>query len=96
VKRISIFVKNAIQMSSCEHLQALAGFILPEEITDNFDITGIEEKSGALHIRLDEQAILPLGYTLNRVSPNGFFPSASVCGFPICNRRAVLHIRRRR
>jgi hypothetical protein len=83
-------------MSSCEHLQALARFILPEEITDNLDIAGIEEKSGVLHIRLDEQAILPAGYTLDKMSPNGFFPSSSVCDFPIRERMAVLHIRRRR
>jgi hypothetical protein len=76
-------------MSSCEHLQALADFILPEEITDNFDIAGIEEKSGVLHVRFNEQVILRAGYTLDRVSPNGFFPSASVCDFPIRDRRAV-------
>jgi hypothetical protein len=32
-------------MSSYEYLQALARFILPEEIIDNFDIVVIEEKS---------------------------------------------------
>jgi hypothetical protein len=83
-------------MSSYEHLQALAGFILPEEIIDNFDIVGIEEKSGVLHIRLDEQDILPAGYTLDKMSPNGFFPSSSVYDFPIRDRKVVLHIRRRR
>jgi hypothetical protein len=83
-------------MSSYEHLQALVSFILPEETIDNFDIVGIEEKSGVLHIRLDEQAILPLGYTLGKVFPNGFFPSSSVYDFPIRERKVVLHIHRRR
>lgn len=83
-------------MSSYEHLQALAGFILPEEIIDNFDIVGIEEKSGVLHIRLDEQAVLPSGYAPETLSPNGFFPSSRVYDFPIRDRKVVLHIRRRR
>lgn len=83
-------------MSSYEHLQALARFILPEEIIDNFDIVGIEEKSGVLHIRLDEQAVLPSGYPPERLSPNGFFPSSRVYDFPIRDRKVVLHIRRRR
>ena len=83
-------------MSSYEHLQTLAGFILPEEIIENFDIVGIEEKSGVLHIRLDEQAVLPVGYTTDTVSPNGFFPSSTVYDFPIRDRKVVLHIRRRR
>lgn len=61
-----------------------------------FDIVGIEEKSGVLHIRLDEQAIVPSGYTSGTLSPNGFFPSSRVYDFPIRDRKVVLHIRRRR
>jgi len=83
-------------MSSYEHLQSLARFILPEEIIDNFDIVGIEEKSGVLHIRLDEQAVLPSGYTSEILSPNGFFPSSRVYDFPIRDHKVILHIRRRR
>lgn len=83
-------------MSFYEHLHALAHFILPEEIIDNFDIVGIEEQSGVLHIRLDEQAVPPSGYTPETLSPNGFFPSSSVYDFPIRDRKVVLHIRRRR
>lgn len=61
-------------MSTCEHLQALARVILPEEIIENFDLIGIEEKSGVVHILLDEQAVPPEGYSGERLSPNGFFP----------------------
>lgn len=83
-------------MSSYEQLQSLARVILPEEIIDNFDIVGIEEKSGILHIRLDEQSVLPEGHTEDTVSPNGFLPSSSVFDFPIRDRKVVLHLRRRR
>jgi hypothetical protein len=83
-------------MSTYEQLETLARYILPEEILNDFDIVGIEEKSGILHIRLDEQPNLPLGYTTDTVSPNGFFPSSCVYDFPIRNRKVVLDIRRRR
>ncbi|MBZ4657258.1 MAG: hypothetical protein PWQ81_701 [Bacteroidota bacterium] len=83
-------------MSSCEQLQALARFILPEEIIDNFDIVGIEENTWVLHICLDEQAILPAGHTADTVSSNGFFPSSSIYDFPIRDRKVILHVCRRR
>jgi len=83
-------------MSTYEQLQTLARFILPEEIIENFDIVGIEEKTGVLHICLDEQAIPPSGYRKEQLSPNGFFPSSMVYDFPIRDRKVILHIRRRR
>jgi transposase len=89
-------VRKYFIMSSYEHLQTLVRYILPEEIIDNFDIVGIEDKSGVLHIRLDEQPLPPAGYLPDTISPNGFFPSSSVHDFPIRDRKVVLHIRRRR
>lgn len=83
-------------MSTYEQLQSLARIILPEEIIENFDIVGIEEKAGVVHILLDEQVISPEGYSLERLSPNGFFPSSRVYDFPIRDGKVVLHIRRRR
>lgn len=83
-------------MSSYEQLQALARIILPEEIIDNFDIVGIEEKSGVLHFLLDEQYVFPEGYAEDTISSNGFLPSSSVFDFPIRDHKVILHIRRRR
>ena len=83
-------------MSTYEQLDALARYILPKEILEDSDIVGIEEKSGVLHIHLDEQPNLPSGYTADTVSPNGFFPSSCVYDFPIRDRKVVLDIRRRR
>lgn len=83
-------------MSSYDQLHILSRYILPEEIIDNFDIVGIEEKSDVLHIQLDEQLILPEGHSKDTISPNGFFPSSCFFDFPIRDRKVVLHIRRRR
>ena len=58
-------------MSSNDQLQALARFILPEDILDNFDIVGIKQLGEELHIHLDEQLIL--GHQKNYVFDNFLF-----------------------
>jgi len=83
-------------MSSYDQLQVLARFILPEDIIDNFDIVSIEQQGEVLHICLDEQQILPIGYTAKSISSNGFCPESEVYDFPIRDCKVVLHIRRRR
>ena len=83
-------------MSSYDQLQSLARFILPEDILENFDIIGIQQLGDALHIRLDEQVLLPEGYSAESISSNGFLPESQVYDFPIRDRKVVLHIRRRR
>ena len=45
-------MKNITAMSTYDQLQALACFILPEDILDNFDIVGIEQLGEELHIHL--------------------------------------------
>lgn len=57
-------------MSSYDHLQTLARFILPEDILENFDITRIDQLREELHIYLDEQPILPEGYKAETISSN--------------------------
>ncbi|HTN68749.1 MAG TPA: hypothetical protein VLZ33_04725, partial [Dysgonamonadaceae bacterium] len=61
-------------MSSYDQLQALVRFILPEDILDNFDIVGIKQLGEEIHIHLDEQLILPMGYSTETISSNGFSP----------------------
>jgi hypothetical protein len=83
-------------MSSYDQLQTLARFILPEDILDNFDIVGIEQLGEELHIHLDEQLILPTGYSTETVSSNGFSPESQIHDFPIRDLKVELYIRRRR
>lgn len=83
-------------MSSYDQLQTLARFILPEDILDNFDIVNIEQLGEELHIHLDEQLILPTGYSTETVSSNGFSPESQIHDFPIRDRKVELYVRRRR
>ena len=88
--------KNTLSYPPTNHFKPyFARIILPEEIIENFDIVGIEEKSGVIHILLEEQAVPPSGYTPETLFPNGFFPSSRVYDFPIRDRKVVPHIRRR-
>ena len=89
--------KNTLSYPPTNHFKPyFARILLSEEIIENFDIVGIEEKSGVIHILLEAQAIPPEGYSMERLSPNGFFPSSRIYDFPIRDRKVVLHIRRRR
>ena len=88
--------KNTTAMSSYDQLQALARFILPEDILENFDIVGIEQLGEELHIHLDEQLIHPAGYSPELISSNGFLAESQVHDFLIRDRKVLLHIRRRR
>ena len=83
-------------MSSYDQLQTLARFILPEDILDNFDIVSVEQLGEELHIYLDEQLILPTGYSTETASSNGFSPESQIHDFPIRDRKVELHVRRRR
>jgi hypothetical protein len=76
----------------------LAGYILPTEFNDYFEVVDVtEDMSGfeqLLHIYLDELDIAPDGRT--DLSPNGFYDEVRINDFPIRDHRTILHIRRRR
>ncbi|MDK2852280.1 MAG: hypothetical protein PWQ38_545 [Proteiniphilum sp.] len=76
----------------------LAKLILPQEISESFDLVKVEEKKEdgetLLHLYLDEFEIPPDHRTDLR--PNGFYPEALMGDFPVRGREVVLHVRRRR
>jgi len=76
----------------------LAKLILPQEISESFDLVKVEEKKEdgetLLHLYLAEFEIPPDHRTDLR--PNGFYPEALMGDFPVRGREVVLHVRRRR
>ena len=83
-------------MKENPHLVRLVQYILPEEIFEYFEITKIEEQGKELHIYLDETPDLPSGYSTYKLISNGFHDVAIIKDFPIRNKAALLHVRRRR
>jgi hypothetical protein len=71
-------------------------YILPEEIFQYFEITKIEEHGKELHIYLDENPDKPDSYSGYTLSSKGFHSEATIKDFPIRNKAAFLHVRRRR
>ena len=83
--------------------KGLAIYILPEGVTDYFDLVDFCEEPAhkkdqlykkELHIYLDEKDNRPVGFV--GIRPNGFTEEKKILDFPGRNRRTVLHVRRRR
>ena len=83
-------------MKENPHLLTLVKYILPEEIFQFFEITRIEEQGKELHIYLDENPDKPDCYSAYTLSSKGFHEEAIIKDYPIRNKAALLHVRRRR
>jgi hypothetical protein len=93
------------QITTSSIYESLARILLPEGILELFEVTQVsEEYTGILaetgtevriiHIYLDERDLR--GETWHDLQANGFTESRSINDFPIRDRKAVLHVRRRR
>ena len=83
--------------------RGLAIYILPEGVTNYFDLVDFNEEpakkddqlyKNELHLYLDERDNRPEGFV--GIKPNGFTEEKQILDFPVRNRRTVLHVRRRR
>lgn len=83
--------------------KGLAIYILPEGVTDYFDLVDFNEVPAPkgdhlfkkeLHLYLDERDNRPEGFV--GIKSNGFTEEKQILDFPVRSRRTVLHVRRRR
>ena len=83
--------------------KGLAIYILPEGVTNYFDVVDFNEQPAKdhgklykteLHIYLDEKDNRPEGF--DGVKSNGFGEERMIYDFPVRNRKTILHVRRRR
>ena len=83
--------------------KGLAIYILPEGVTDYFDLVDFNEEPAQkgdqlykkeLHLYLDERDNRPEGFV--GIKSNGFTEEKQILDFPVRSRRTVLHVRRRR
>ena len=99
-----IFASMGKKASTFDY-RILAGYLLPKDMLDFFDVTDVEEKHTGkiletgdeeviLHIHLDERDLR--GEDRHDLKSNGFTESRQVSDFPIRDRKVVLHVRRRR
>ena len=77
-------------------------FILPEVITEYFDIIGVQElgeiktKKVYLEIFLEEKNILPPEIEASEYESKGFSSSSHIQDFPIRGKAVYLNVKRRR
>lgn len=73
----------------------LATIVLPSQILDYFNITGVEQTATEIYISLDEKMSPQLSQDPNYES-KGFMESVNITDFPIRDHKVILRIRRRR
>lgn len=83
--------------------KGLAIYILPDGVTDYFDLVDYSEEAvhkddrlnkKELHLYLDEKDNRPEGFA--GIKANGFTEEKKILDFPVRGRSTVLHVRRRR
>jgi len=74
----------------------LLSLFLPEGLLDYFTVTSIDKQEESFTIILEENNILPIEYSGNKLISKGFYDQVSVQGFPIRDRSCYLKLKRRR
>jgi hypothetical protein len=75
---------------------ALIRILLPEGVTEFFELSKIVEGLTGLHIYLEEKNLLPSEYSDQKLESKGFLPEIYIQDFPIRNQKVTLCIKRRR
>lgn len=92
-----------MKQDQLDFYKGLAIYILPEGVTDYFELVDFSEEPAPekeqlykkeLHLYLDEKDNRPEGF--EGVKANGFTEEKKILDFPVRSRRTVLHVRRRR
>ena len=81
---------------SSDTLFAAAHLLLPEVLVKYFDLIKYEIKGEEIHFYFTELNQISDEFKDGKLSSKGFFPEATVQGFPIRGKHAFLHITRRR
>ena len=80
----------------------LLSAILPQDLLNHFTITSFEElgdisvKKDTFHIYLEENNVLPSGYSQEEYESKGFIGSKRIQDFPLRGKAVYLHIKTRR
>jgi hypothetical protein len=74
----------------------LAKHVLPPEIFRYFELIKIEPEGRELHLYLEELHEYPDGYSRSELLSKGFHDEVVIKDFPIREKPAFLHVRRRR
>jgi hypothetical protein len=74
----------------------LASYLLPEGISEYFDIIEHRSTDDNIHFYLEEKNILPEQHQSELAHSKGFSPEITIEDFPLRGKSVLLHIKRRR
>jgi hypothetical protein len=75
---------------------SLLSLILPEDLTDYFELDKFELSEGSYHIYLLEKNIHPEGYSGEKLISKGFFDEINIRDFPLWGKPCYLKVKRRK
>lgn len=76
--------------------QQIMKYILPKEMAEYFELTGVKENGENLILFLEEKNNIPKEYEGRRTLSKGFHPSSTIEDFPIREYKVYLEIKRRK
>ncbi len=79
-----------------DSFKALLPLLIPEGVTDYFQMTHYTKDDSRLDIFLEELNQIPQEYKLDRLMSKGFFEAVILQDFPLRGLQVYLHVRRRR
>jgi len=79
-----------------DSFKALLPLIIPEGVSDYFEMTHYSKDDGRLDIFLEEMNTVPEEYQGNKLVSKGFFEAVTLQDFPIRGLQVYLHVKRRR
>ncbi|TCD15581.1 transposase family protein, partial [Pedobacter psychrodurus] len=75
---------------------SILSFILPEGLTEYFELDRFEVTEGSYHIYLLEKNIHPEEYSGEKLISKGFFDEITVRDFPLRGKPCFLKVKRRK
>ncbi len=79
-----------------DSFKALMPLIIPEGVSDYFEMTHYSQGDGRLDIFLEEMNVIPEEFQSNSLLSKGFFEPITLQDFPIRGQQVYLHVKRRR
>ncbi|WP_449441407.1 ISAon1 family transposase N-terminal region protein, partial [Sphingobacterium cavernae] len=79
-----------------DSFKALMPLIIPEGVSDYFEMTHYSKDEGRLDIFLEEMNVIPDEFKTNSLLSKGFFDPVILQDFPIRGQQVYLHVKRRR
>lgn len=78
-----------------DSFKALLPLLIPEGVSDYFEMNHYSKEEQRLDIFLEEMNIIPQEYKANKLISKGFFEAITLQDFPIRGLQVYLHVKRR-